>query len=165
MKPWIALFSSLAFALACASPPPPKSEPTSLLGQRLPPFQTETVSGKTVMSSSFEGHPVVLSFVRTDCPPCEQTLTTVQDVFTGNERTVAWAIFAPSDPAKVQKLAAKLKLEYPVVIDQGERFQRLFVVSSQPTTVVLDSLGFVKWMGKTVSEAELAQIVRDAERG
>lgn len=148
---------------SCASPPPPRSEPTSLLGQRLPPFEAQTLSGKTVSSASFGGHPVVLAFVRTDCEPCEQLLEDVQGVFRGNERTVAWAVFSPDDPARVKKLAAKLALEYPVVMDDGGRFARLFVVSSQPTTVVLDSLGYVRWMGREIGEAELARIVREAE--
>jgi peroxiredoxin len=157
-------FVTLLLVLGCGSPPPPKSEPSSLLGQRLPPFQMETLSGKLLHSSSFEGHPVVLSFVKTDCTACEATLTTAQAVFTDNERTVAWAIFAPDDPAKVKKIAAKLKLEYPVVIDDQDRLKRLFVVSSQPTTVVLDSLGFVRWMGPSIGESELLALVKASEK-
>jgi hypothetical protein len=64
----------------------------------------------------------------------------------------------------VKKVAAKLKLEYPVVIDDQERLKRLFVVSSQPTTVVLDSLGFVRWIGPSISESELAALVKAAEK-
>lgn len=134
------------------------------MNQRLPPFEMETLSGKVVRSESFGGHPVVLAFVRSDCTACESLLSTVKAVFQGNERTVAWAIFAPGDDAKVKKLAAKLQLEYPVLVDHNERLQRLFVVSSQPTVVVLDSLGYVSWMGRQVTEPELSQIVRAAEK-
>jgi peroxiredoxin len=163
MKSWFVALTVVGLSLACSPQPPPKSQPSSLLGQRLPPFETETVSGKPLRSDSFARHPVVLSFVRTDCPACDETLKTVQAVFTDNERTVAWAIFEDTDPSKVQKLAAKLELEYPVVIDGNGRLQRLFVVSAKPTLVVLDSLGYVHWMGSRASESELAQLVRAAE--
>ena len=151
--------------LGACNPPPPKSEPTELLGQRLPPFQMATLSGKEVTSASFQGHPVALAFVRTDCPECERPLTAVQNVFHSNERTVAWAVFAPGDDAAVKKLAVKLKLDFPVVVDEGERLKRLFIIERQPTTIVLDTLGYVSWKGgASITESELAGAVSAAEK-
>jgi peroxiredoxin len=145
--------------------PPPKSEPTELLGQRLPPFQMATLSGKTVTSESFAGHPVALAFVRTECAECERTLAALQGTFKSNERTVAWAVFAPVNEAAVKKVAVKLKLEYPVVIDEGERLKRLFIVETQPTTIVLDTLGYVTWKGgASITEDELSRVVSAAEK-
>jgi peroxiredoxin len=124
-----------------------------------------TLSGKEVTSDSFQGAPVVLSFVKTDCPDCERTLKAVQGVFHDNERTVAWAIFAPGDDAAVKKVAIKLNLDFPVVVDEGERMKRLFIIEDRPTTIVLDSLGYVSWKGgASMTEAELAGVVRAAEK-
>ncbi len=164
VKP-LALLSLFALSLSCASPPPPKSQPSELLDQRPPPFQTETLSGKAVSSDSFGGHPVVLAFVKTDCAPCERMLEATTAVFHDNERTVAWAIFSPGDDKKVKSFAAKTGLEYPVVIDEQERLKKLFLVSSVPTAVVLDSLGFIRWMsGPEVTASELGQVVAEATK-
>lgn len=156
---------SLCASVACASPPPPKSQPSELLDQRPPPFQTQTLSEKPLSSDSFAGHPVVLAFVKTDCPPCERMLEATTAVFHDNERTVAWAIFSPGDNAKVRSFAAKTGLEYPVVVDEQERLKKLFLVSSVPTAVVLDSLGFIRWMsGPEVTASELGQVVEAATK-
>lgn len=154
-----------ALLLGCSPAPPPKSQPTELLGERLPPFQMVTLSGKVVTSESFQRHPVALAFVRTDCPECERTLEAVKGVFHDNERTVAWAIFAPGDDAAVKKVAIKLGLDFPVVVDEGERMKRLFIIEAQPTTIVLDTLGYVSWKGGgSITEDQLASVVRAAEK-
>jgi peroxiredoxin len=149
--------------LACAQPPP-KSQPTALLGQRMPPFETETLSGKRLLSESFAGHPVVLSFVKTDCPECERSLQAVSGVFSDNERTVAWAVFEPGNARTINNTAAKLGLEYPVVVDEGDRLKKLFLINTRPTTVVLNQLGYVHWQGGAeMTESELSKVVGEAD--
>jgi peroxiredoxin len=157
----------LAFtlALAACSPPPPRtpSQPSPLLDQRIPDFETETLSGKRVTTESFDGHPVVLAFVSTDCgAPCEKTLAAVKEAFDYEERTVAWVIFAgEEDPKQVRSYAARLGLEFPVVIDGGMRLEKRFLVSSQPTVIVLDTAHTVRWIGNEVTGPELSRIVAE----
>jgi peroxiredoxin len=104
-------------------------------------------------------------FVKIDCALCERMLEATTAVFHDNERTVAWAIFSPGDDKKVKSFAAKTGLEYPVVIDEQERLKKLFLVSSVPTAVVLDSLGFIRWMsGPDVTAKELGQVVEEATK-
>lgn len=159
-KSLLGLCAFVVFACAKQAPPP-RSQPSELLDQRIPHFETQTLSEKPLTSDSFDDHPVVLAFVKTECPRCEQTLGVVKEVFEYDERAVTWAIFAPEDPKKIKRVAIQHGLEFPVVLDGAERLQSLFMVTKHPTIVVLDTLGRVRWVGDTVTAEELEQIVRD----
>ena len=47
----VSFLAALAL-LGCASPPPPKSQPSPLLGDLMPPFQSTTLSGNPVISGA-----------------------------------------------------------------------------------------------------------------
>jgi peroxiredoxin len=156
---------AFSLALAACAPRPPRtpSQPSPLLDQRIPDFQTETLSGRRLTTESFDGHPVVLAFVSTDCgAPCEKTLAAVMETFQDEERTVAWVIFAAEeDPKQVRSYAARRGLELPVVIDGGQRLEKRFLVSAQPTVIVLDTAHTVRWIGREVTGPELSRIVEE----
>lgn len=145
---WSAVLS-LSFwgAAACAAPPPPESQQSLLLGERIPPFQTHTMSGKPVISAAYSGQTVVLAFVTVDCKTCERTLLAAEAAFDEYREIVVVSLFQSEDETAARSIAARLKLSYPVAIDADGVITRLFRVQEVPRTFVIDADGLIRWIG------------------
>ena len=113
----------------------------------MPPFHTRTMSGKPVVSESYERQAVVLIFVTTDCPPCERVLADVERAFHHYEDVVFVAFIQDDRTDHATRLAARLGLSYPVVLDADGVISRLYRAAEVPRTFVVDAQGLVRWIG------------------
>jgi cytochrome c biogenesis protein CcmG, thiol:disulfide interchange protein DsbE len=151
---------AVTFAGACAPATPPKSEASLLLGERMPPFQTETMSGRHVVSAGFQGQAAVLVFVTTDCEACNRALLAAQTAFDEYGEIHVVSIFQREGAEKARSLAAKLKLAYPAAIDLDGTIGRQFRVQDVPRTFVIDADGLIRWIGGAhMTEADLLAAV------
>jgi peroxiredoxin len=122
----------------------------------MPPFQTETMSGKPVSTAALEYQAAILTFVTTDCEACERALLAAQAAFDENEEVRVIGIFQREGSEKARALAAKLKLGYPLTVDLDGTISRQYRVTKVPRTFVVDAHGLVRWIGGTeMNEAEL----------
>lgn len=151
------------FAFGCAVQPPPPTQPSPLLGQLMPPFESQTVSGNPVISGGYQGHTVVVSFVASKCEPCERALSAANAVYSDERELVVVGVFRRDGAEGVISTAARLALHFPVVVDKDGSMTRQFQVESVPSTFVVDGRGRVRWVGGAdLTEDALARAVASA---
>ena len=158
----LALVSLLA---GCASAPPPKSQPSPLLGNVMPAFESHSVSGNPVISGGYDGHTLVVSFVNTGNASSESTLKAAQSLYADQRDVVVVSVFREGElSAQVRSLAARLQLRFPVVVDEDGVISRRFQVENLPQTFVVDPRGRVRWVGGAeLTEEQLSRAVASVD--
>lgn len=142
------LLGSLALLSCGASPPPPPTQPSPLLGYPMPSFEARTISGNPVISGGFQGHKVVVTFVASKCRPCEQTLSAANAVYKDDRELVVVGVYPEGRSAGAVRVASRLELRFPIVIDEEGIIARRFQIGDGvPSTFVADSQGRVRWVG------------------
>ncbi len=161
----LAVLATLLLAVSsCSQQPPPRSQPSALLGDLMPPFQSQTVSGNPVISGGYSGHTVVVSFVSSSCESCERTLRAAQSMYADQRELIVVSIFGKEAHASVRSEAARLGLRFPVVVDGDGAISRRFQVNQWPSTFVIDPHGRVTWVGGSdVNEDTLSRAVAAAD--
>jgi len=141
-------FGLAVFAFGCASAPPPRSQPSPLLNDVMPGFESETLSGNPLYTSGFEGRTVVVSFVAAGCEPCERTLAAAQSMYADRHDVVVVGVFnGESDVEPALTVASKHALKFPLILDPHGSIARRFKIDDVPRTFVVDGGGRVRWVG------------------
>jgi peroxiredoxin len=141
-------FAILALLALAAGPAPGASTSLTLEPSRAPALKVRTVSGELLTLEKLVARgPVVLDFWATWCRPCLAELPELETLY-GRYRergltVVAVSLDGPRNYAKVRPFASKLRLTFPVVLDEDGRIQQLYQVRAMPTTVVIDTAGMI----------------------
>jgi peroxiredoxin len=147
---------------ACASQPPPRSQPNQLLGDVMPSFESRTLNGNPLFSGAYEGRRVVVSFVATDCNACDKTLQAAQGMYSDMTDVVVVGVFGDSDEKSANSVVQRHEVRFPVVVDEDGAIAKRFHVEQRPTTFVADGYGRVKWVGgSAMTEEGLTLAVRN----
>ncbi len=134
-----------------------------------PDFALETMAGKIFRLSEHHGEVVVLNFWATWCAPCLEEIPgfiRLQDNFRARGLQIVGVSLDDEGFDVVRPFAARLGINYPLVVNDGvvaETYRGHFVV---PTTFVIDRRGEIRsrYIGiVTFSELEplLEQLLRD----
>ncbi len=137
-------------------------------GSAAPDLTLPTLSGDAFHLAAERGHPVVLAFWASWCPPCMAELPGVERVARAlaepphTARLVA--VNTEGDRAAAGAAAARLGLTMPVALDDGSASSQ-YMVSTIPQTVIIDAAGKVaEVLHGSASEAELMRAVERVER-
>jgi len=94
--------------------------------------------------------PVLIDFWATWCKPCLQSLPEVRQLdekFGPRGLTVIGvSIDGPRNFARVRPFITKLRLGYPVALDEDGSLQRDFKITAIPTAVLIDTAGVIQWV-------------------
>lgn len=148
---------------------------TPLNGKQAANFTLQDLSGKEVSLSSYKGKPLVVDFWATWCGPCKieiPWLEKLQDQYASQGLTII-GISADdldkSDPAKlftekreISDFAAKMRINYPVLLDADAIADSYGGVDSLPTTFFIDRTG--KIVASTVGLASRDEIEADIRK-
>lgn len=111
--------------------------------------------------------PVLIDFWATWCKPCLQSLPEVRQLDeTYGPRgltVIGVSIDGPRNFARVRPFVTKLKLEYPVALDEDGSLQRDFLVTAVPTTVLVDTTGTIQWVQSGYRPGEGSELVARIE--
>jgi peroxiredoxin len=115
-------------------------------GRPAPAFSAESLDGEKVELASFAGKVVVLDFWATWCPPCVESMPTLQKIQDelGDRGVVVLGVNQePGEEEMVRRFLERRKLTFPSVIDRGT-IHVAYGVYTFPTTFVIDRDGVVR---------------------
>jgi len=121
-----------------------------LLGKKSPGFRFVDLNGDAVTLEKLAGKVVVLDFWATWCEPCRKSLPVLAAEAAKYKDHPKVAFYAVSidgkdvENKKLTEMLQSLKVDLPVVRDQDEIHNPLFMVLSIPTTIFLGPDGVVQ---------------------
>lgn len=131
------------------------------IGAPAPEIDLPSLSGGRVQLSKLRGHPVVVSFWGTWCPPCRLEFPELVRVYQthGPAGLVVLGVngrdqeYSTKD---VRKFVKEFSVPFEIALDEHGDARKTFLILGQPTTFLIDSAGVVQAMHRgPLSRAEL----------
>ena len=118
-------------------------------GTAAPDIDLRTLGGARFQLSALRGHPVVMTFWGTWCPPCRDELPELADLYR-KHHAAGLEIVAVNQgdqerrTSDVQHFVDQLSIPFTVVIDPRGRTRRNYRLIGLPTTVFVDTAGVIR---------------------
>jgi len=144
---FLCLFSLNASAdrhLLTPFPKPPKA----------PDFSLSDLQGTSHTLSNYQGKVVVLNFWATWCPPCRAEMPSMQRAWEimRNENMIMIAINVGEAESAVRNFSNRLKLDFPVLLDDSASIMHRWPSRGLPTTFVINPEGKIYY--RAIGERE-----------
>lgn len=156
-------FATAMLVLSLTGCSRPDAEPASLEERvDVPDFTLQDTSGNAVTLSSFQGKsPVLLTFWATWCGYCREEiprLVKLKEKYGDRLAVLGIDIEEPAD--KVAAVAARLKVNYPQLLDMDGEVASKYGVVGVPTLVLIDREGKGVYAQNTLSKKLLSAVER-----
>ena len=122
---------------------------TLQIGARAPEIDLPSLTGSRVQLSALRGHPVIVSFWGTWCPPCKEEFPELVRVFRANSASGLQVLAVngrdqESSTKAVQKFVDHYSATFLVVLDERGVLRQSLKLVGLPTTLFVDSAGVVR---------------------
>lgn len=116
------------------------------VGKKAPDFTLQTLDGSEARLRDFSGHPIVLNFWATWCPPCTQEMPTLQRIHEkmADSGVVVVGVNVGDSPATVKAFVEKVGVEFPILLDPMGKIASKYRVRGLPSTFWIDKSGVIK---------------------
>lgn len=111
-----------------------------------PNFKLKTHEGKTVELAKLKGKLVIVNFWATWCPPCRREIPGFLDVYKqykGKGLEIVGVALDEDGWSVVKPYVDRARMDYPVVVGDGNLANAYGGIESIPTTFVIDKKGNV----------------------
>jgi len=118
-------------------------------GARAPDIDLPTLTGGRVKLSTLRGHPVVVSFWGSWCPPCREEFPELvrlqQQYDSAGLRVLGVNGFDQEYGTKaVQRFVDEFSVSFPIALDTRGQSRRAFYIAFLPTTFFIDTAGIIQ---------------------
>jgi cytochrome c biogenesis protein CcmG/thiol:disulfide interchange protein DsbE len=146
------------------APPGPGAKPA-------PSFTLQDLKGNQISLSDFKGKVVVLDFWATWCPPCVKEIPHFIELYE-QYKDQGFAMVGISVDREgvsvVKSFAQKYRINYPILMTDGQVDKTYGGIPGIPTTFVIDSAGnirqkYVGYRDKAVFEADIKALLAEAK--
>jgi peroxiredoxin len=148
------------------------STPSTTGGKSAPAFTLQDLNGKNVSLADFRGKVVILDFWATWCPPCVQEIPHFIELYE-QYKDKGFAMLGISLDQEgisvVKSFAQKVKINYPIMMTDGQVHNAYGGITSIPTTFIIDPAGniqkkYVGYNDKAVFEADINKLLPEAKK-
>ena len=145
--------------------------PTSPGAKPAPSFTLQDLKGNQISLSDFQGKVVVLDFWATWCQPCVKEIPHFIELYE-QYKDKGFAMVGISLDSTgisvVKSFALKHRINYPILMADGQVAKEYGGITGIPTTFVIDSAGnirrkYVGYKDKAVFEADIKALLAEAE--
>lgn len=143
-------------------------------GARAPEIDLPTLAGARVRLSTLRGHPVVVTFWGTYCPPCREEFPELIKAYQTHAPTGLYVLGVDSRDQEfstkdVQKFVDEFSVPFAIALDKRGKARRDFQIRGLPTTVFIDTGGSVRRVhqgpiDRAALDSGIAAILRRPER-
>ncbi|HVA33530.1 MAG TPA: TlpA disulfide reductase family protein [Candidatus Baltobacteraceae bacterium] len=119
--------------------------PAGLAGQAAPVFAMLDDRGKPASLDGYRGRVVVMNLWASWCPPCRAEMPDLQrlaDAYRGTQLVIV-GVNEGESPQRAREFAAALGIDFPIWIDESQRYGRVYAALGLPTTIVVGRDGRV----------------------
>lgn len=118
-------------------------------GARAPEINLPALDGGRVQLSKLRGHPVVVSFWGSWCPPCREEFPELIRAYRAHSAAGLNVLGVNGRDQEfstkhVQQFVDEFSVPFPVALDQRGRTRVAFLILGLPTTVFIDTSGIVQ---------------------
>lgn len=151
-------FIAVALALAAST----AGAQAVSVGSPTPEIDLPSLSGGRVQLSKLRGHPVVVSFWSTWCPPCRSEFPELVKAYLKYSAAglVVLGVNGRDQEYRtndVKKFVQEFAVPFEIALDERGRSRQSFLILGLPTTVFIDSGGVVRGIHRgPISAEELA---------
>ena len=140
-------------------------------GRPAPSFSLKDLAGNMVSLSDFKGKVVILDFWATWCPPCALEIphfVTLQEQYWAMGFTVLGVAVSSGDAGMVNSFARKYRINYPILMADGQVQKAFGGIRSIPTTFIIDAEGnmryrYIGYRDKAVFETAILPLLKVAK--
>ena len=141
----------------------PSMKPLTKVGERMPEFTVQEVSGKTFSMAKERGKVVVVNFWATWCPPCRVEMPRLEkeiwDKYKGNADFVMVAIARQQTDAKIAAFEKEHpEFTYPLAYDPQRKVYAKFAAAGIPRSYVVGREGKILFQRLGFEEGEVAKL-------
>jgi cytochrome c biogenesis protein CcmG/thiol:disulfide interchange protein DsbE len=118
-------------------------------GDTAPAFTLNALDGSPVSLSDFKGHPVLINFWGTWCPPCRDEIPLVVAAY-GAHHDAGLVVLAvngrdqETSTRAVRRFVADFQMSFPVLLDEKGSVRKRYALRGLPTTVFIGVDGIVR---------------------
>ena len=118
-------------------------------GSRAPEIELSKLQGGKVKLSKLRGHPVVVTFWGTWCPPCREEFPELDALYRKHHEAGLEVLAVNQRDQElstkdVQAFVDEFAVTFPVLLDPRGRSRRNYRLVALPTTVFIDSRGSIR---------------------
>lgn len=145
----LALIAFFAYRTSSVLSPTPPTSATLEKGAIAPDFTLPTLDGTKITLASFRGHPVILNFWASWCPPCLAEIPEFMAVYE-SYREQGLVILAVNTTFQDSRTEAEdfireLNVPFPVLVDEvGDVTSKAYKLRGLPMTIFIDRDGIAR---------------------
>jgi peroxiredoxin len=127
-----------------------------------PAFDLKGPDDRQARLSDYKGRPLVLNFWATWCPPCREEMPSMERAHRelAKDGIGMVAVNAGDDAEAVRAFLARMRVDFPLVLDPDTRVTDSYSVEGLPTTFVIDPEGRLAYVAAGEREWDSPEMLK-----